>query len=65
MQVLAYWSVTARTIQTIAGSILQSLREINQTLEENPMTVHFDKESEGGEETNTAVVRFIVHKFGK
>ena len=41
---------------TISGSILQSLREINQTLGDNLLTVHFDKESEEGKENSTTVV---------
>ena len=43
-----------------AGSILQSLREINRSLGEDVLTVHFDKESPGDKDHSTTVVSLRV-----
>ena len=43
-----------------AGSILQSLREINRSLGEDVLTVHFDKESPGDKDHSTTVVSVRV-----
>ncbi|XP_063689332.1 Na(+)/citrate cotransporter-like [Bolinopsis microptera] len=48
-------TATTAMMLPIVGSILQSLREINHSLGEDLLTVHFDKESPGDKDHSTTV----------